>query len=196
MVKKKVNIIPNGPITTINPPIRVPVKNVSKSIEDIRKCLIAGARVYEVLNDKGKTIQLNLANYDIDNGSTVSAMHNRPVNAEHDINYGAASEPLGPDEKVPEDNPDEPKTDSESVFVGTDHAIPKTEEPATPTTDDGVEPMDIGEVLGGATTTVEVPQNTAPTQHLTKSQRRKMARYNTQKIAAEEPVKTKDPEDM
>jgi hypothetical protein len=69
--KKKVNITPkHGPITNINPAIRVPVTNVYRSIEDIRKCIIAEAKVEEILND-GKRITLNLQNYDQNNGGII-----------------------------------------------------------------------------------------------------------------------------
>ena len=69
--KKKINVTPkHGPITNINPAIRVPVTNVYRSIEDIRKCIIAEAKVEEILND-GKRIILNLQNYDQDNGGTI-----------------------------------------------------------------------------------------------------------------------------
>ena len=40
---KLVNVYPNAPITTINPPIRTRMTNVNMSVEDIRKCLIATA---------------------------------------------------------------------------------------------------------------------------------------------------------
>ena len=63
---KLVNIFPNGPITTINPPIRIRLSKVSMNIADIRKCLIAKAYVEEVL-DGNKTIQLTFENYDKNN---------------------------------------------------------------------------------------------------------------------------------
>lgn len=60
---KMVNIFPSMPITTINPPIRTTVKRVTKSVDEIRACLMARAIVEEVLPD-GKTTRLNLGNYD------------------------------------------------------------------------------------------------------------------------------------
>lgn len=70
-LKKKVNVFPiRGPITNVNPPIRVPVKNILLPIADIRKCIVAGAKVEEILTDK-KTIVLNLQNYDQDNGGAI-----------------------------------------------------------------------------------------------------------------------------
>lgn len=65
-MNKKVNIYPRGPITTVNPPIRVPIKNVTKDIKDIRRCIIAGAKVEEITKDG--IIVLNLQNYDLNNG--------------------------------------------------------------------------------------------------------------------------------
>ena len=60
---KVVNIYPSMPITGVNPPIRSVVKKVTKSVEEIRTCLMARAIVEEVLAD-GKTIKLNISNYD------------------------------------------------------------------------------------------------------------------------------------
>ena len=45
ILKKKVNVYPRGPITNVNPPIRVPVRNVLLPIADIRRCVLAGAKV-------------------------------------------------------------------------------------------------------------------------------------------------------
>ena len=63
---KIVNIYPTWPITRLNPPIRSVVKNVTKSVEDIRICLVTRARVEEVLPD-GSTVTLGFNNYDEDN---------------------------------------------------------------------------------------------------------------------------------
>lgn len=63
---KLVNIYPNGPITTINPPIRIRLNRISMDTTDIRKCLIAKAYVEEIL-DGNKTIPLTFENYDKDN---------------------------------------------------------------------------------------------------------------------------------
>ena len=65
-MNKRVNIYPRGPIVTENPPIRVPVKNVTKDIKDIRRCIIAGAKVEEITKDG--IVVLNLQNYDLNNG--------------------------------------------------------------------------------------------------------------------------------
>lgn len=63
---KKVNIIPQRPISTVNPPIRSAVRRVHKPVEDIRKCLIGRAMVEEILPD-GSTLRLDFSNYDKDN---------------------------------------------------------------------------------------------------------------------------------
>lgn len=60
---KIVNIYPSMPITGVNPPIRSVVKRVTKSISEIRTCLMARAIVEEVLPD-GTTVRLNIGNYD------------------------------------------------------------------------------------------------------------------------------------
>lgn len=60
---KMVNIYPSMPITTVNPPIRTTIKRVTKSIEEIRACLMARAIVEEILPD-GTITKLNIGNYD------------------------------------------------------------------------------------------------------------------------------------
>lgn len=68
-MKKVVSIYPTAPITSVNPPIRSSVRNVTKSIDAIRKCIIARARVYETLNS-GEKLLLDLTNYDKDNNAS------------------------------------------------------------------------------------------------------------------------------
>lgn len=60
---KVVNIYPSMPITSVNPPIRSTVKRVTKSVDEIRACLMARAVVEEILSD-GKIVRLNIGNYD------------------------------------------------------------------------------------------------------------------------------------
>ena len=50
-MKKKVSIYPKTPITSTNPPIRVPIEKVTKEVRDIRRCIIAGAKVFEHLEE-------------------------------------------------------------------------------------------------------------------------------------------------
>ena len=64
--KKLVNITPVFPITSTNPPIRVPVKRVYMKPDDIRKCIIARAKVEEILSD-GTTIRLGMSSCFTDN---------------------------------------------------------------------------------------------------------------------------------
>lgn len=59
---KVVNIYPSMPITGVNPPIRSTVKRVTKSIDEIRTCLMARAVVEEIL-PSGEIIRLNIGNY-------------------------------------------------------------------------------------------------------------------------------------
>ena len=66
MLVKKVNIYPSMPITGLNPVIRTATKNVFKSVEEIKICINARAIVEEILGN-GKTLRLNLSNYDKDN---------------------------------------------------------------------------------------------------------------------------------
>lgn len=60
---KVVNIYPSMPITSVNPPIRSTVKRVTKSVSEIRACLMARAVVEEILPG-GETVRLNIGNYD------------------------------------------------------------------------------------------------------------------------------------
>jgi hypothetical protein len=63
---KKVNIYPSTPIIGVNPPIRSAVRHVTKSIKDIRTCIMSRAKVEEILPD-GSIIRLGLNNYDKEN---------------------------------------------------------------------------------------------------------------------------------
>ena len=63
METKKVNIYPSTPIVSVTPPIRTTVKGATKKIETIRKCIIARAKVEEIL-PTGDTVILDLSNYD------------------------------------------------------------------------------------------------------------------------------------
>ena len=79
-MRKRVNIYPRRPITSVNPPIRSAVKGVTKDVQDIRKCIVAGAKVEEVINSS-TTIVLNLNNYDRDNGGDPNPIDVRIENA-------------------------------------------------------------------------------------------------------------------
>lgn len=78
---KEVNVFPKyGPITTVNPPIRVAIKNALQSIENIRRCIAAGALVEEVLD--GENLVLDFTNYDADNRSGQPA---KPVEVKEEV---------------------------------------------------------------------------------------------------------------
>ena len=78
---KEVNVFPKyGPITTVNPPIRVAIKNALQSIENIRRCIAAGALVEEVLD--GENLVLDFTNYDADNRSGQSV---KPVEVKEEV---------------------------------------------------------------------------------------------------------------
>ena len=111
---KLVNIYPNGPITTINPPIRTALTKFSMDVADIRKCLLANAYVEEILNGS-KTIQLTFENYDKDNDPVIDAPKTAPkmVPVNHDVKV---DDNIEPEEKTvtPEINED-PKVEDGSV---------------------------------------------------------------------------------
>lgn len=65
-MNKVVNIYPSMAILGVNPPIRTTQTKVTKSTSEIRACIIARAMVDEILPN-GKTIRLNLNNYNKDN---------------------------------------------------------------------------------------------------------------------------------
>lgn len=89
-MKKRVNIYPRSPITSTNPPIRGVVKNVTKDVSDIRRCIIAGAKVEEI-GPNNEIILLNLRNYDMDTFYSKTALEEGiPVNNKVELNYAAA----------------------------------------------------------------------------------------------------------
>jgi hypothetical protein len=63
---KRVNIYPSTPIVNVTPIIRSIVKNANKDYETIRKCIIARAKVEEIL-PTGDLVVLDLNNYNKDN---------------------------------------------------------------------------------------------------------------------------------
>ncbi len=85
--KKLVNIYPTFPITSVNPPIRVAVKRVYMRPVDIRKCILARARVEEVLSN-GKVINLGLescfANNEPSAADTVSTKGSKKEEVENE----------------------------------------------------------------------------------------------------------------
>lgn len=101
---KEVNVFPKyGPITTVNPPIRVAIKNALQSIENIRRCIAAGALVEEVLD--GENLVLDFTNYDADNRSSQPV---KPVEIKEEVVV---------EDKVEEAAPvvEEPKVEEEAT---------------------------------------------------------------------------------
>ena len=126
---KLVNVYPNVPITTINPPIRTRLNNINMSVEDIRKCLIATAYVEEILDGR-KTIPLDFSNYDKDNDlipaevikTDTSAVEKETIHAE-DLketittdNIATANE----EATIPEDTKEAENNEDKSVATESD----------------------------------------------------------------------------
>ena len=136
---KLVNIYPNGPITTINPPIRTALTKFSMDVADIRKCLLANAYVEEILNGS-KTIQLTFENYDKDNDPVIDAPKTAPkmVPVNHDVKV---DDNIEPEEKTvtPEINED-PKVEDGSVEDSTPVEDKTVEE--TTSEDESAEPVE------------------------------------------------------
>ena len=96
MQTKRVNIYPNGPIINVNPPIRTITKDVLKPVNDIKKCILAGAYVEEVFGPY-KTVKLNLSNY---------------------VNIESATAPIENSVDVePPQEVDDKVTETEAVFI-------------------------------------------------------------------------------
>lgn len=77
MQTKVVNIYPTRPIIGVNPPIRSMVKGTTKSIDEIRQCLIERAMVEEVCGDK--IIRLGMHNYNKDNFKAEAHTYKKPM---------------------------------------------------------------------------------------------------------------------
>ena len=156
---KLVNIYPNGPITTINPPIRTALTKFSMDVADIRKCLLANAYVEEILNGS-KTIQLTFENYDKDNDPVIDAPKTAPkmVPVNHDVKV---DDNIEPEEKTvtPEVNED-PKVEDGSVEDSTlaeDKTVEETTSEDIPVDETAIETEDAESVE--KTTVVENDNN-------------------------------------
>ena len=145
-MKKRVNIYPRGPITSVNPPIRMAVKGVTKDVQDIRKCIIAGAKVEEVINN-GTAVLLNLNNYDKDNGGG----NLMPTN----VKFDAAVAPIPEQEEIKDYIPQAPAKKHDPVVIKTEpkQATPSYEVPDA----DKLEAMDVDELLGDSDVKEEGP---------------------------------------
>ena len=124
METKKVNIYPSTPIVSVTPPIRTTVKGATKKIETIRKCIIARAKVEEVL-PTGDTVILDLSNYDKDNRFNTESKMDIPE---------TPADPIVPDAPVVEEpvKEEEPAKEEETVVEEApvvDESV-KEEEPA------------------------------------------------------------------
>ena len=184
-MKKRVNIYPRGPVISTNPPIRGVVKGVTKDISDIRRCIIAGAKVEEVRPD-GQIVLLTLRNYDMDNSTSETTLEGAPINNTIELNYAAAvgSEDALPfaDEKIMLTN-----KQAESFEV----SIPASENAAV--NGDSVDPD-----------TIEIKPVTESHSKLTKKQRRALRAKEMATAASteasddetEEVVETQDAEEM
>lgn len=176
MKYKEVNIYPRSAIRTVNPTIRGAQKNVVKNIQDIRSCILAGATVEEVLADSTK-IQLNLQNYDLDNGKNAAD--------------------LGPwerkkateDKTTPVPNFDV-VTDKDKFMSPNIHHEPQKREdgPVVPKPEEVSSPMDSGNINIANKSTVEVPKTEIESdkvidivaesekRHLTRKERKELRR--------------------
>ena len=200
-MNKRVNIYPRGPITTVNPPIRVPVKNVTKDIKDIRRCIIAGAKVEEITKDG--IVVLNLQNYDLNNGE---AAEEKPAYVDSmkppiRVTSESGKKTMDNAKKFKED---EAHIEKVIEIHGEDmRAIEKREaEIREAHVEDENEPIEgviiDDELLNSTDTNVtETANNTTPKDtYVSKRQRRKALKAERLKKAAEsaEVIETEDPE--
>lgn len=116
MIKTKiVNIYPSMPIIKVNPPIRSMVIGVTKSIDEIRTCLISRAIVEEITNS-GKVVRLDFSNYNKDNNDP--AINNEDNNIK-DVVINDNKEDLIEDEKInnnTDDNIEEVESDTNTIW--------------------------------------------------------------------------------
>lgn len=199
-MKKRVNIYPRGPITTTNPPIRVPVKNVTKDVKDIRKCIVAGAKVEEIL-DNGTLILLNLNNYDAENKGTISTEPEKKPDAKVEKEHGDVISTIATSVDVPE------KVETKEVIPPEKPVVPEkkvegdvvvTEDPDAPR--EFHEKDEEGNLVKEEAPAVEeeaeeevTEEETEPVnevQHLTKRQRKALRAKERAEV-----VKTQDPEE-
>lgn len=116
---KKVNIYPSTPIVNVQPVIRSIVKNATKDLDTIRKCIISRAKVEEVLPN-GELVRLDLNNYDKDN-TFANVKETTPVAEPENI----------PETLVNEEKVEEPATEAPTEEVNAEpekEVIPAVEE--------------------------------------------------------------------
>ena len=182
MDAKKVNIYPRGPVTTTNPPIRGVIKGVTKPIQDIRKCIIAGAKVEEIF-EGGKVVLLNLSNYDLDNSQQAKTTSAPPAAAPA-INYNAAKGRPRPAFSSPAN-----VAPVEQPVVATPVEEKAPEPVAEPEPIPAEEPAPVEDE-----TTSETPESQI-SQHMSRKQRRAMERAKQAETSSEEVVEVQNPDD-
>ena len=193
---KLVNIYPNGPITTINPPIRTALTKFSMDVADIRKCLLANAYVEEILNGS-KTIQLTFENYDKDNDPVIDAPKTAPkmVPVNHDVKV---DDNIEPEEKTvtPEVNED-PKVEDGSV----EDSAPVEDKTVEETTseDESAEPVEEVPVEDAVVeeTTEEAPVEDGPVEDSTLAEDKTVEETTSEDIPVDETaIDTEDAESV
>jgi uncharacterized abhydrolase domain-containing protein DDB_G0269086 len=135
---KEVNVFPKyGPITTVNPPIRVAIKNALQSIENIRRCIAAGALVEEVLD--GENLVLDFTNYDADNRSGQPV---KPIEVKEEVVVEAKVEEAAPvveEPKVEEEATKEEETEEAAEEENTEEVGEVVEEESSEEDEDAEE---------------------------------------------------------
>ena len=196
VTSKKVDITPRGAITNTNPPIRTPMKGVTKSVKDIRRCILAGAKVEEVMPGGGRLL-LNITNYNIDNSGETPTVY---------APKGHVDKPTAPQKQ------DEPKK-TESTPVMEDKKVEivepaKTDEKPAEEVKASENEIAKNETVNTLVETTNAHPEEQPAQsdanraaamintNYTKRQRRASMHVEAQKAAeaSEEKVEVKDPE--
>lgn len=175
ITKKRVNIFPRGPINT-NPPIRTPLKAVLRSIQDIRKAIICGARVEEILSDKSIVV-LNIQNYDLDNEGKGTSK-----GAPHGLDFRAAQRrpAISLDHDVEPVRVVEPAKDAEETVVMR--------------MSDSIAPVEHVEVAAEPAVSKVDMSSSDEEQHLSRKQRRALERKRKEEAESNSEVETQDVE--
>ena len=141
---KLVNVYTRSPIRSMSGlPIRSSTRSIKLSISDIHACIIAKAKVEEVLID-GSVLILNLANYNKDNNAEIKAkLENKVVKEPELVVVKKTSKTSKPKKEVPVvETPVEP--------------TPVIEE--TPVVEETVEEVPTEEVVEPVNETEETPE--------------------------------------
>lgn len=135
VIRKIVDIYPNGPIYTVIPPIMGNAFKVDLPVGDIANCINSRAIVTETLID-GRTISIGLSNYDIDNneGITLPEEKKETTYRESAITTNKVEEEIEPVEEVVEEElveevvEEEPAKMIEETIVEPEPVEPSIEE--------------------------------------------------------------------